>query len=328
MPQPSVPLPDDEEYQGYSTVDSSDDAFDTDSAISEASSQTDVSLYSPSFDDDSSEDLFDFDSEIPFEYDSICGLQYSQITGTTNVTPDDLELSYTSHLKWYSLNGYRLFLSPLSETTPRRVLDVGCGRGAWAIDVADRYPHWIVDGFDAADVIPQWVPPNCDLYIDDCNKPFAIDSCYDLIHVRSMSTAVTNWDKFIQDCLTSLQPGGYVEVKDILVTEIAGSEDITRWINQVNYASRNLGVDLRSMRWIAEIMKSVGFEDITISECEWSSDEGHIRPSIRGCSLKLLTFHGGMTEEEAEVYTAYAVRDIKRVPVVTVHGRKPVRGRI
>lgn len=47
---------------------------------------------------------------------------------------------------------------------PKRILDVGCGTGSWAIEMAQRFPHCAVKGVDLAPVPLDTAafPPNLD----------------------------------------------------------------------------------------------------------------------------------------------------------------------
>jgi metalloendopeptidase OMA1, mitochondrial len=61
-----------------------------------------------------------------------------------------------------------LHLSPVAKD--RRignVLDVCCGTGTWAIEMAEEYPESIIKGADLAPIQPVWVPPNVQFYVDD-----------------------------------------------------------------------------------------------------------------------------------------------------------------
>jgi len=66
------------------------------------------------------------------------------------------------------LLGGRLHLSPLLKDRPAgNILDVCCGTGIWAIDVADEHPDCYVTGVDLAPIQPTWVPPNVKFEVDD-----------------------------------------------------------------------------------------------------------------------------------------------------------------
>ena len=68
------------------------------------------------------------------------------------------------HNQWLQLDG-KLHLCPLEN--PKEILDIGCGTGIWALDMADEYPACQVIGTDLSPVQPTWVPPNCRFEVDD-----------------------------------------------------------------------------------------------------------------------------------------------------------------
>jgi 2-polyprenyl-3-methyl-5-hydroxy-6-metoxy-1,4-benzoquinol methylase len=51
------------------------------------------------------------------------------------------------HAKFMLILGDNLHLAPIRED-PSRILDLGCGSGIWAIDMADRYPNADVIGVE------------------------------------------------------------------------------------------------------------------------------------------------------------------------------------
>jgi 2-polyprenyl-3-methyl-5-hydroxy-6-metoxy-1,4-benzoquinol methylase len=76
-----------------------------------------------------------------------------------------LDMQY--HVLTLLLNG-RLYVSPFRKDGPSgKILDVCCGTGIWAIDVADENPEYIVKGIDLAPIQPTWVPPNVRFELDD-----------------------------------------------------------------------------------------------------------------------------------------------------------------
>ena len=66
---------------------------------------------------------------------------------------DRLDLQH--HICTILLNG-ELCLAPLKPETTHRVLDLGCGTGLWAIEMADRLPKATVTGVDLSPVQPIW----------------------------------------------------------------------------------------------------------------------------------------------------------------------------
>lgn len=64
--------------------------------------------------------------------------------------------------------GDRLYLSPLSKTTPPRyILDIATGLGDWAIKMGDEFPDSEVIATDLSPIQPNDVPPNVNFYVED-----------------------------------------------------------------------------------------------------------------------------------------------------------------
>jgi ubiquinone/menaquinone biosynthesis C-methylase UbiE len=109
------------------------------------------------------------------------------------------------------------------------VLDVACGTGRWAREMARALPGGWVAGFDAdgqqldrAVDEGAWrgddlLPPNCQLIQGDAlaRFPYA-DSCFDCVHGRFFSAFVpsTRWPQVIGEMVRVTRPGGWVELVD------------------------------------------------------------------------------------------------------------------
>ncbi|KAI9478805.1 MAG: S-adenosyl-L-methionine-dependent methyltransferase [Benjaminiella poitrasii] len=99
-----------------------------------------------------------------------------------------------------------------------RILDVGCGPGAWCIDLSTRYPHIDVVGVDSNDMFPSEcnLPKNCQLIVSNVLNGFKefADASFDVIHIRFMvlSFTITQYPQVIKDCWRLLKPGGYIEI--------------------------------------------------------------------------------------------------------------------
>ncbi|KAF7552037.1 hypothetical protein G7Z17_g4572 [Cylindrodendrum hubeiense] len=109
--------------------------------------------------------------------------------------------------------GGKKHFAPCADTA-KRVLDVGTGTGAWAIEFADEHPHAEVIGVDMAAIQPSFVPPNCTFEVDDVEKDWTWTKKFDYIFVRLMAGSFADWDRFTSQCWDSLEPGGWIEVID------------------------------------------------------------------------------------------------------------------
>ncbi|KIM28359.1 hypothetical protein M408DRAFT_329454 [Serendipita vermifera MAFF 305830] len=94
-----------------------------------------------------------------------------------------------------------------------RVLDLGCGTGIWASQMAQRYPHASVLGLDLAAPSPSANSslPNLEFKIHDVNKGLATfyDS-FNVVHARLISTGVNDYRLMMEEAERCLRPGGVV----------------------------------------------------------------------------------------------------------------------
>lgn len=96
------------------------------------------------------------------------------------------------HLAALLMNSERanpLYCAPVQN--PRHVLDIGTGKGAWAIDIADMVPNAVVRGVDLFSPPNSWIPPNCLFEGDDVWQRWNWREKFDLIHLRHGSGAFT-----------------------------------------------------------------------------------------------------------------------------------------
>lgn len=79
---------------------------------------------------------------------------------------DRLDLDH--HTWKLSLDG-KHYLAPVNE--PKKVLDLGCGTGIWAIEVADENPGARIVGTDLSAVQPAFMPSNVEFQVENvCSK--------------------------------------------------------------------------------------------------------------------------------------------------------------
>lgn len=109
-----------------------------------------------------------------------------------------------------------LIYAPHSQNC--RVLDLGCGTGIWAIDVANKYPDAFVLGVDLSPMQPAHYPKNCDFYAPwDYESPWASlgENAWDVIHLQMGCGSVGSWPSLYRRVFAHLRPGAWFEQVEI-----------------------------------------------------------------------------------------------------------------
>ncbi|KEZ41683.1 Uncharacterized protein SAPIO_CDS6848 [Scedosporium apiospermum] len=111
-----------------------------------------------------------------------------------------------------------------------KVADIGTGTGIWLLDVAKSLPATCqFTGFDITSSAlppPETWPSNVSFKVQDFYLPFPASEIgtYDVVAVRFVSSAVTRteWARSIENLMTLLKPGGWLQ-----------------WIDSCNFALYN-----------------------------------------------------------------------------------------
>ncbi|KAI0384398.1 S-adenosyl-L-methionine-dependent methyltransferase [Hypomontagnella monticulosa] len=98
-----------------------------------------------------------------------------------------------------------------------QIMDLGTGTGAWAIEMAARYPQSQITGVDVYPIQRRrGVPPNVKFEIDDVENPWKYpDNYFDFVHARSIAGGVRDWPALLRQIYSKLKPGGLFEMTEI-----------------------------------------------------------------------------------------------------------------
>ncbi|KAH8683223.1 S-adenosyl-L-methionine-dependent methyltransferase [Tricladium varicosporioides] len=249
------------------------------------------------------------------------------------------------HLYLLTLDG-KLHLAPIAQ--PHNILDVGCGTGIWAIEMADAYPCAHVVGTDLSPTQPMFVPPNCAFEIEDFNCPwtYPIDH-FDFIHVRELFGSVFDWDDFLLQAFEHMKSGGYVEIVEHSVCPVSDDSTVneesffTLWGKTVVELGENIGKTFEIWKDGKAKLKTAGFEDIVETRFKWPvngwpspefrtcGNDGNmswkklrelgiwnqvrLHDGIEGLMLRLLTKDKMWSYEEAQIFMGKMRKEIKNV---------------
>lgn len=106
-----------------------------------------------------------------------------------------------------------------------RILDIGCGPGGWALEVAFNHPSVQVVGIDISQIMIQYAQThaalqgleNASFRVMNALQPLDFpDESFDLVNGRDFALWMPPgaWSGFIRECLRILRPGGVLRITD------------------------------------------------------------------------------------------------------------------
>ena len=105
------------------------------------------------------------------------------------------------------------------------VLDVACGPGGWALEVASSYPQMQVTGFDISRAMIEYARLQASLQhlenvrfeVLDATSPLPFaDASFDLVNARTITIFMRTsaWPNFLGECVRILRPGGILRLTE------------------------------------------------------------------------------------------------------------------
>ncbi|CAG8027782.1 unnamed protein product [Penicillium nalgiovense] len=229
-----------------------------------------------------------------------------------------------------------LFRAPVGKN-PKHILDIGTGKGNWAVDVADMFSSATVRGVDLFPPPITWMPPNCILEVDNVLEEWTWRDPLDLIHMRIMTGSFdpVGWDHVYSTSFKNLRPGGWIEQLEGS-TSIECDDDslpadsiLRSWGPTVNACGVRAGLFLDTIDTMHDMMQKAGFVDIQEKEYNWPigpwardqkyKEAGvvnfqHWLSGMEGWCMRLLTHFGAphpWSKDEVTVYLAKIRSEIK-----------------
>lgn len=117
------------------------------------------------------------------------------------------------HDFWTMTFSGRLILAPIEQ--PKQILDIGCGTGIWAMEVAEKFPSSEVYGVDLAPVQDVYIPENCTFHLENVLSGCLFhDEKFDLIQSRCIAPGIPDrrWQDYIKELWRMTKPGGWIQV--------------------------------------------------------------------------------------------------------------------
>lgn len=132
---------------------------------------------------------------------------------------DETELTRLNilHQIYLILLDGRLTTAPFNPKSSPRILDVGTGPGDWAIEMSAEFPNANIIASDIGvfdSGLGHLSLPNVEFQLADAQSEWTYHQPFDLVHIRGLSGAFSDWSRIYQQAFTHLKPGGFLEVAD------------------------------------------------------------------------------------------------------------------
>lgn len=134
-------------------------------------------------------------------------------------------LFYQDRLMTKSMGGLLPELDAAIIAGTRNVLDIACGPGGWALDLAFEHQHMSVVGIDLSETMIEYARvqasvqeiTNASFLVMDVLKPLNFpDASFDLVNARFISGFMpkTTWPRLINECRRILRPSGILRLTE------------------------------------------------------------------------------------------------------------------
>jgi ubiquinone/menaquinone biosynthesis C-methylase UbiE len=205
-----------------------------------------------------------------------------------------------------------------------KVLDIACGPGGWALDLAFHHPDMQVIGIDISQTMITYANTqaiarglhNISFEVMDATKPLEFsDRYFDLINGRLMGSFLPrdNWPRLLQECRRILRPGGILRITETDSGGITTSPAfdqlnifLFRSMHQLGYGFSLTGVTLGLTPMLEHLFRQAGYSQLQSqahainfsSDAEAWSDFYHNAEIVFNGALPLLQKMNMSTQEE------------------------------
>ncbi|KAJ7143906.1 S-adenosyl-L-methionine-dependent methyltransferase [Mycena epipterygia] len=157
--------------------------------------------------------------------------------------------------------GGKLCLAPISGTSPSRIIDLGCGSGAWVVQAATEFPTAEVVAVDQSPLPAIPLPQNITFQRADLSQPFPFeDETFDIVHFRMVLMHLTNSKDVLARAGRLVKPGGWLLVEEFDPGGMVatGGPAVSRFVSIFMDLVRGYNGDPEIARNLEPIVQSLG----------------------------------------------------------------------
>jgi ubiquinone/menaquinone biosynthesis C-methylase UbiE len=205
----------------------------------------------------------------------------------------------------------------------KNILDLGCGPGGWALDVAFALPDADVEGVDVSRTMVNYANArahsqhllNASFGIMDLTKPLEFpDNSFDLVNARFLVAVLKRdmWPAFLSECTRVLRPGGLLRLTEVADSSCTTSQAVNQLLDLTMCAAYHAGYGfsedhaLSLLPRLLSLFREYGYEqkkpvahviDYSAKTESWADTYHNIQ--IVGYQMKPLLIKLGLISEEA-----------------------------
>ncbi|KAJ6483820.1 S-adenosyl-L-methionine-dependent methyltransferase [Mycena vitilis] len=170
-----------------------------------------------------------------------------------------------------AITGYfdgKLSLAPVADLHPRKILELGCGSGAWAIQAATEFPDAQIFSVDVSPLPDRKIPSNISFKLGDLTRALDFEEItFDVVHARFVMIHVPDGESVIKRAAALVKPGGLLILEDADITSMlrTGGKAAQEYTSRLIPAFESRKCDPELGRKLASIMTSTGyFPDVQV----------------------------------------------------------------
>jgi len=228
-----------------------------------------------------------------------------------------------------------LFPPQLDLTNIHDILEIACGPGGWALDVAKVYPDMRVTAIDISQIMTEFARyqareqelHNTHFIVMDALKPLDFpDNSFDFVNARLISGFMSKqaWPLFVQECVRITRPGGIMRLTDY-EANISNSFAVDRLSEFVAKAMYRAGLSFSPTGWQTAMTPMLG-KFLRDAGCLHVRHMAHVLDSSAGTTEHVSQYQNAMvffkliqpflvksgetTEEEAESLYVRALEEM------------------
>jgi len=181
--------------------------------------------------------------------------------------PQELQRLDEMHAAISRYFGGQLCLAPMAATSPSKILDLGCGSGAWVIQAATQFPEAEVHAVDISPLPDRIFPSNIHFHLTDLTQELDFEpETFDIVHSRLVMCHVGK--EVIERVARLVRPGGLLLLEDTDLSNLVttGGPAVGQVISTLMQLIRARGGDGEIGRKLEGIIATLGFfEDVHVT---------------------------------------------------------------